>query len=667
MLKKSFFTLINVFFILIFLSLKQIMAAEVPLPITPTSIACGDLNQDGYQDLAVGIRGDILIYWGNYNGNLSSYKLVAFPGTPTKIIIADINGDNKNDLVISDSENGGIKILVNQGSGDFLIHEERNSPSANDFALGYFNDDSFIDIAVANTSGGVSVLYGNGIWDLKKSTWFTPATYPIPAAGAATAIATADFNQDGRADFAVTAGDMLYILEGQEDGSFGVTTQVQTGSSPVAIGIADFNHDRILDIVVANKSSNSIGLYYGRLEGGKYDLSSPVFYQVGYSPSALSIADFNGDNYLDVAVTCEGDNTLYFLLDTGLGNFSKSIPVTTGIQPVQVIATDLNHNGKMEIITLNKISNSFTLLYDQEINAQLSFRLPSLDIKVSNNGGNPSDGPITVTTEVNNNIQIWASLDANDCHGISADVYLLLNASVDDKGKISHKTYSITSEGLTEGEAPLVTNWTGLTNIPLTCIWTMSVQDLVRTIGAGYYNITAKLVIHSPNGLTYYVSDTADFAITGRVLSNPPTIDVKVQKVIESGKTKIKTFVSVNANKAQDLPAFAYIWIECYGSYTYTTDDNTTEVDHCAYIEQYTPEGWQVLEDKCYTQDEWEDRQSPHIDPCTEWPVTDLDNCPLFDLPVSEFPSGYSCTFNVGLIIQNEGGFDYSVFDSAPF
>ena len=671
MLQKRSILFIGLMVLLVLNGLGE--ATELSLPGAPTCATIADFNRDLKSDLAIGTDGTILIYSGNGGGSFSAPAIVPFSGLPNVIKAADVNGDGGVDLIVSDRKMGRIKILLNKyGEFSSEIHTENGSRAANDIVLYDFNADGYLDMALAENNS-VSIWYGLGDYNSKGKAWFFSwENYPIPR-GPLSAIGKADFNQDGLADLVVVGGNMLYVLT-QETKGFTITARAQTGYNPVALAIADFNHDAVLDIVVANKGSNSVGLFYGKLEGGLYSLEHPVYYSVGYSPSSLAIADFNSDNYLDIAVGCEGSNAVYFLLSTGLGNFTPSDKtISTESSPIKVLATDFDNNGKMDLLTINQ--NTVKIFKDQEISAQLDFKLCEVDIKIRKNGeGDPIDGPLMVTTNVNDKIEVFGSLNSNDCHGYRADFYLLLNAVTPDlsgeEAKAETNTYSITANGITEGEAPFARDL-NITNIPEVPLWSFSTQDLAREIGCGYYSIVGKLVIKGASGLTYYVSDAAEFGITGRIISDPPIVNVN----LNTDAGRVKAYATVEANNAAALPAFAYLWIDCSRTDVFILEvDNETQIviKTSIFKEWYTPTGWHTYEKYYWVesgelQEAEEGTKPDYIPPFTVWSVTDLTDYPLFDFPRSYFPSGYVCEVHAGFIIENWDGMNYSVFDYDSF
>src|SRR5206468_959328 len=125
--------------------------------------------------------------------------------------------------------------------------------NARDLAVGDFNSDGILDVAVANSdflssSGGassVSILLGNGSGGVGTGTFGSPVNYP--ADNRPVAIAAADFNRDGIVDLAVAnwgSDDVSILLgrgsAGHGDGTFAPPMQFYAGSHPYGISSGDF-------------------------------------------------------------------------------------------------------------------------------------------------------------------------------------------------------------------------------------------------------------------------------------------------------------------------------------------------------------------------------------------------------------------------------------------
>ncbi len=84
-------------------------------------------------------------------------------------------------------------------------------------------------------------------------------------------------------------------------------------------------------------------------------------YPVAGWPDAMAVADFNGDGKLDLA-TANYNKTLSVLLNNGSGGFAASINFPVGSHPTGVWAADLDHNGTMDLVTMNGYDGTVSVL-----------------------------------------------------------------------------------------------------------------------------------------------------------------------------------------------------------------------------------------------------------------------------------------------------------------
>jgi hypothetical protein len=95
--------------------------------------------------------------------------------------------------------------------------------------------------------------------------------------------------------------------------------------------------------------------------------ASPI--AVGANPSAIAVGAFNinKDRHLGLAVTNAQDNTITILLGDGKGNFSpapgSSLKLASGQEnPVAIITTDFNLDGKPDLAVVNETTGNVTIL-----------------------------------------------------------------------------------------------------------------------------------------------------------------------------------------------------------------------------------------------------------------------------------------------------------------
>ncbi len=100
--------------------------------------------------------------------------------------------------------------------------------------------------------------------------------------------------------------------------------------------------------------------------------SSPVLVAPG--PTWPAIADVDGDGDRDVAVASEGADAVTILINNGSGNLHEratNSPVSTGADPVAMVATDLDGDGDPDLATADQIGHDVTVLIN---NGSGSFR-----------------------------------------------------------------------------------------------------------------------------------------------------------------------------------------------------------------------------------------------------------------------------------------------------
>ena len=90
---------------------------------------------------------------------------------------------------------------------------------------------------------------------------------------------------------------------------------------------------------------------------GKFVQSSTP--SVGANPQAVTTGDFNGDGYLDLAVTNANSNTISILLNNGNGNFTQSSTPSVGSSPYSVTTGDFNGDGSLDLAVTNVIPTRF--------------------------------------------------------------------------------------------------------------------------------------------------------------------------------------------------------------------------------------------------------------------------------------------------------------------
>lgn len=344
----------------------------IPPLSEPHSVAVGDFDNDGTQDLAIANAGTtaanqgVAVLLGNGLGGFGNRdKLPNNFSKPQSVTVGDFNGDMKPDLAVANFENSKVSVLIGNDLGDFGNSSDLLvGPLPQSVAVGDFNGDMKQDLVSSNGGDGtVSVMLGIGVGA------FMPAMHFSVGATGAQFVAVGDFNRDSYLDLAVAnaQGNNISVLLGNGNGAFGTATTFAVGNAPYWLAVGDFNRDSYPDLAVANygidaarKASVSVLLGNGL---GKF--APALNLMVGGGSRSLAVGDFDGDLNPDLAVANTADNDVSLLLGNGLGGFSAPTLFKTGLSPRPMAVGDFNGDRLPDLAVANVGNSSVSILLNQ--------------------------------------------------------------------------------------------------------------------------------------------------------------------------------------------------------------------------------------------------------------------------------------------------------------
>ncbi|MFO7916306.1 MAG: FG-GAP-like repeat-containing protein [Candidatus Krumholzibacteriales bacterium] len=211
-----------------------------------------------------------------------------------------------------------------------------------DVAIGDFNGDGHLDLAVANYGDDELTLLlgkGDGTFENPYPWWFgwNPDTGSRPVA-----LTAFNFDNDEREDIAVVNKDSddVYVFRGEGGGGLSAMIVYYVGESPSSIAAADFNEDGYDDLAVTNSGSDDVTVC---MAGHTY------YYTVGNDPRAVTTGDFDEDGNIDLAVANYDSDDVSILLGEWDGTFADAVNISSGHQSEYIITGDFNEDGHTDL------------------------------------------------------------------------------------------------------------------------------------------------------------------------------------------------------------------------------------------------------------------------------------------------------------------------------
>jgi hypothetical protein len=198
---------------------------------------------------------------------------------------------------------------------------------------------------------------------------FRPAIH-LPVGELPGTVKISDVNHDGKNDILVANGGSsnLSVYLGDDNGAFSQAngSPFATGPNPSDIDVGDFNGDGNPDLAIANHSVKLVTVLVGNGKGQfAFGPGSPFEVPSNPHPHGIAVAEFNGDQKLDLAVDSWGENKVLVLSGNGDGAFqTPGVKYDVGKAPYERLRTaDVNEDGNPDIITSNWEGRSVSVLF----------------------------------------------------------------------------------------------------------------------------------------------------------------------------------------------------------------------------------------------------------------------------------------------------------------
>jgi FG-GAP-like repeat len=300
-------------------------------------------------------------------------------------------------LITANFHDGTLTVLTNDGGGNFVL---ASSPNINDASYSVcavdVNGVGKVDLVSDQLNGTLTLSTNNGGGTFGSTSLFHGNYFPD-------FVCAVDVNGDGKLDLisANNYGDVssstLSVFTNDGHGGFILASSPGAGFQAACVVAADVNGDGKVDLVSANygdmyANRSTLTVLTNDGSGGFVIASSP---QVPDGTISLVATDVNEDGKVDLICANSSTNTLTVLTNDGSGGFVLALTLTVGNAPNSVCAADVNGDGKLDLICANSGDSTLTVFTNATI-FSLPTSTPPLTITPSGLGMQvswPSDAP----------------------------------------------------------------------------------------------------------------------------------------------------------------------------------------------------------------------------------------------------------------------------------
>jgi hypothetical protein len=380
----------------------------------------------------------------------------AVPEFATSLAIGDFNRDGRLDIAVASAPGTASDIGIFLGNGDGTFHSPvyySGGPNPGSLAAADFRGNGLLDIAAAGASG-IDILLGNG-----DGTFQAPTQYSVP--NPTTFVAVGDFNNDHKLDLVFISFGTIGVMFGNGDGTFQSPIYFSPPHTPSSLGVGDFNHDGKLDLAIGEQfgGTSQVQIYLGD-GNGNFQLGET--YAVGVSPTSIAVADLRKNGKLDLAVACSGTGAIFVLLGNGNGTFQQAVSYTGPGFAYWVAVADLNGDGKLDLAGAN---------------FSLGTSPPTTEVSVFLGNGDGTFGPPTNYPSGGENTYIAVGDFNNDkkpdlavVDSFNSDALVLLNTGVVSFSPTTPLNFKKQEHGTTSAPQTVTLTNTGTTELKISAM-----------------------------------------------------------------------------------------------------------------------------------------------------------------------------------------------------
>lgn len=322
---------------------------------TCTALSVGDVNGDGLADVAVASSGPDRIEVVLDLATEPQFVVLELPGPGQGVTFGDLDGDAAIDMAVAYYDWSQDAFFAagafGKPGGTFELGDARALPRGPvTLSSGELDGAPGDDIVVTSAlDTKVTVLGVDG-----SRAFVDLASFSLD--GDPTAAVLADLGGDGHLDLSVVEarrgeGGLLRVYQGFGDGSFEHVHTAGTGPDPNSLTIGDFDGDAFPDVaLLSDVESGALQIALGR--------SGTVYSALDQRPASgfphsVAHGDIDGDGYVDLALVSGGSSEVVVFAGTGAGTFSDPVTWTHGVlDPVAVMFARVDADDRLDLVVL---------------------------------------------------------------------------------------------------------------------------------------------------------------------------------------------------------------------------------------------------------------------------------------------------------------------------
>jgi len=340
---------------------------EDPSLPSVAGMAFADFDQDGLLDVVLSANGDLVnqprtaaasrVLLGGGDGTFHGMERFGAGLEQSRPVVGDFNDDGHPDVVVASSGSGsdldGTFLYPGRGDGTFgageMIATDTTVLTSADA-----DGDGRSDLVLVAPSSLTLLLTrgGHSFYEIPSQVRSLDISSPL-------CVVAADLNCDGNLDAVIGAYYSLGVSLGDDQHQFGPLLELQDGmaSTFTSLAVGDLDGDSIPDLVAtaegmlavpAAGSPEVLGALLLFIGNGDGTFQPPQKLGSGH-PNEAAIADVNGDQRLDIAVS-ETYGTASILLGNGDGTFQERLSPLAIYDPRHLAWADLDGNNRPELV-----------------------------------------------------------------------------------------------------------------------------------------------------------------------------------------------------------------------------------------------------------------------------------------------------------------------------